>query len=456
MVSENKEDLQQKVEDVSFAASLNNRIRNSEGYPVYIVDDHDSIMKLFLTDKVIFENIFDVKKLASDKKDLEIFFSTTKQKKDTDSPVIFLVKSRSKDVLTVMNTLNASCIEVFYQDANYSFTGITTNNRAEIREEIRRQYQKNFSTAAVIDSFKDVINSTANTPPIPTGFDSLDKILNGGLHEGLISIGAMTSLGKTTFCMQIADHIAQSGHDVMIFSLEMSKNELISKSISRITYENAIARKLPLSNAKTQLGITDGSRYSKYSETEKILINEAISEYKNKVAQHLFIYESVADMTVNQIKDIIQNHYENNKELPVVVIDYLQLLQHEDKYINSNDKLRTDVNITSLKRISRDYKIPILVISSFNRTSYDKDITLSAFKESGGIEYSSDIIIGLQQTSEQPIKQSELTERIIKLSVLKNRQGVKGKEIEYRYQAAFNHYEESNIVSNRKKYDFTD
>ena len=116
------------------------------------------------------------------------------------------------------------------------------------------------------------------------------------------------------------------------------------------------------------------------------------------------------------------------------------MLQHDDKYINSNDKLRTDVNITSLKRISRDYKIPILVISSFNRMSYDKDITLSAFKESGGIEYSSDIIIGLQQTSERPLARSELTERIIKLSVLKNRQGKKDESITLRYQPAFNYY----------------
>lgn len=439
MVSENNPELQQ-VTERSYAAQLNNRIRNSNGYPVYIVDDHDSIMKLFLTDKVNIDNIFDVKKLSTDKEDMKTFFSETKIPKDTDSSVIFLVKSRSKEVKTVMNILNASCIEVFFQDANYSFSGITTNNRAEIRDQIRNQYRKNFSTAATIDNFRDVINSTANTPPIPTGFEGLDNILSGGLHEGLISIGAMTSLGKTTFCMQIADHIAANGQDVMIFSLEMSKNELISKSISRITYEKVRSQGLPISNAKTQLGITDGSRYSKYSENEKTLINEAISEYTSKVAQHLYIYESVADMTVKQINEIIENHYENNKEYPVVIIDYLQLLQHDDKYINSNDKLRTDVNITSLKRISRDYKIPILVISSFNRMSYDKDITLSAFKESGGIEYSSDIIIGLQQTSERPLARSELTERIIKLSVLKNRQGKKDESIILRYQPAFNYY----------------
>lgn len=442
MVSENPEELQTKVSDCSFAAQLNNRIRNSEGRPVYIVDDHDSIMKLFLNDRVDIDNIFDVKKLASNKDELKMFFSTTKQKKDTDSPVIVLVKSRTKEVQTVMNTLNASCIEVFYQDANYLFEGITTTDRAIIRDKIRSQYRRNFSTAATIDNFRDVINSTANTPPIPTGFDGLDSILQGGLHEGLVSIGAMTSLGKTTFCMQIADHIAESGHDVMIFSLEMSKNELISKSISRITYEKVKAKNIPLSNAKTQLGITDGSRYARYSETEKSLINEAISDYTSKVAQHLYIYESVADMTTKQINEIILNHYENNKEYPVVIIDYLQLLQHEDKYINSNDKLRTDVNITSLKRISRDYKIPILVISSFNRMSYDKEITLAAFKESGGIEYSSDIIIGLQQTSERPIARTEMTERIIKLSVLKNRQGRKDESIMLRYQPSFNHYTE--------------
>lgn len=91
--------------------------------------------------------------------------------------------------------------------------------------------------ASKIDSFKRHIAETANIKPISTGFKNLDNILGGGLYAGLYIIGAVSSLGKTTFSLQIADQIATSGTDVLIFSLEMATNELIAKSVSRLTYK---------------------------------------------------------------------------------------------------------------------------------------------------------------------------------------------------------------------------
>lgn len=452
MVTDNQ-GIQNQINDQSFAGCLNNRIRHAGGYPIYITEStfRSQLILAHVDDK----NIFDVDKLASDIKDLKEWFFKEKIPHDTDSPVIFLVKGRSPKAAKVMDILKSSYVTVYYQDANFSFNVITSNDRKEILNQIQDSYKSNFSTAPAISKFRNVIASNANTPPIPTGFDELDRILNGGLHEGLISIGAMTSLGKTTFCMQLADRIAASGHDVMIFSLEMSMNELIAKSISRITYEKVKADNKPISLAKTQIGITDGNRYYHYSDDEKKIISEAIDEYQNKVAQTLYIYESVADMTVKQIGEIIDTHYERTYNRPVVIIDYLQLIQHEDKYINSNDKLRTDVNISSLKRLSRKHKIPIIAISSFNRTNYNKESNLSSFKESGGIEYSSDIIIGLDQTSVEQISGANLTRRNIRLSVMKNRQGEKDKSIEYSYIPAFNYYEEIGRVKDKPKtYDY--
>jgi replicative DNA helicase len=60
-------------------------------------------------------------------------------------------------------------------------------------------------------------------------------LLDDGLYEGLYIVGAMSSLGKTTFVTQIGDQIANNGTDVLIFSLEMSRYELMAKSISRLT-----------------------------------------------------------------------------------------------------------------------------------------------------------------------------------------------------------------------------
>ena len=63
----------------------------------------------------------------------------------------------------------------------------------------------------------------------PTGFYELDDALCGGLYGSqLICIGAISSLGKTSFCLQIADQMAEAGKDVLIFSLEMSQDELLA------------------------------------------------------------------------------------------------------------------------------------------------------------------------------------------------------------------------------------
>ena len=71
-----------------------------------------------------------------------------------------------------------------------------------------------------------------------TGFNRLDRAIK--ITDGLYIIGAISSLGKTTFTLQIADHIAESGRDVIIFSLEMSRKELIDKSICRMIFSDWI------------------------------------------------------------------------------------------------------------------------------------------------------------------------------------------------------------------------
>ena len=100
-----------------------------------------------------------------------------------------------------------------------------------------------------------------------------------------------------------------------------------------------------------------------------------------------------------------------------------------------------------LKRISRDYKIAILGISSFNRENYSNAVTMSAFKESGAIEYSSDVLIGLQlkgigNKNFNFIEAKKKSPREIKLVILKNRNGRAGDIIEYSYYPMFNYFDE--------------
>lgn len=89
----------------------------------------------------------------------------------------------------------------------------------------REKYIKEKSVTNMVSEFLGGICESANTPAISTGFTELDCVLEGGLYEGLYIVGAVSSLGKTTFVLQIADQIAQHEQDVLIFSLEMSQYE---------------------------------------------------------------------------------------------------------------------------------------------------------------------------------------------------------------------------------------
>ena len=339
-----------------------------------------------------------------------------------------------------------SDLEAFISIINDNIQAVITE-----AETAKEKYISEVSVTGKIDEFLGQIKSSVDTPAIPTNFGELDKILDDGLYEGLYIIGAISSLGKTSFVLQIADQIAQQGQDVLIFSLEMATSELMAKSISRITYIECGENR---ERAKTTRGITAGKRHASYSNEEKALINEAISRYAS-YTDHLFIYEGTGEIGVTQVREITETHIKATGNKPVVIIDYLQILApHEPK---ATDKQNTDKAVFELKRLSRDMKIPVIGISSLNRDNYNTTISMAAFKESGAIEYSSDVLIGLQFagmgdisnedskkiTTESINRMKRETTRKIELKVLKNRNGVTGDSVSYEYYPMFNYFSET-------------
>lgn len=260
-------------------------------------------------------------------------------------------------------------------------------------EEAEREALKREAVAYTLPSFLKSIEESKRAAFIPTGYAPLDNILDGGLYAGLYIIGAISSLGKTTFCLNVADNIAQAGHDVLIFSLEMARNELIAKSISRLTLIKDLAENGSTAHAKTTRGILTGTRYPDYSQTERELIQRSIASY-GEYARNIYITEGVGNVGIEEIREKVRKHIKLTGKPPVVIIDYLQIIAPAD--LRATDKQNTDKAVLELKRLSRDYSIPIIGISSFNRDSYTAPVNMAAFKESGAIEYSSDVLIGLQ------------------------------------------------------------
>lgn len=324
--------------------------------------------------------------------------------------------------------------------------------RLQHAEEIEQQAAySTLSGAGRLEELRKTIRANANRAYTPTGFKSLDKELDGGLYPGLYILGAVSSLGKTTLALQVADNIARAGDDVLIFSLEMAAGELMAKSISRLTYELCSGK---VENAKTVRGYTTYKRYEHYSPTELMLIEQAEKAY-SAYAERITYIEGLGDIGAEQIKQAVKKHIEITGNKPTVIIDYLQILAPAD--VRASDKQNTDKAILELKRLSRDYDIAVVGISSFNRDNYTAAATMAAFKESGAIEYGSDVLIALQPAGMEEAgndkqkaankkklddcKASEV--RQVEAVILKNRNGKTGGTVAFKYNAMFNSFAEA-------------
>lgn len=197
-------------------------------------------------------------------------------------------------------------------------------------------------------------------------------------------------------------------------------------------------------NPKSQGQILDGKRYESYTPLERDVIYHAGENYKQE-ASRLWIYEVTDNLTVDNIKSLIEEHKKHTSVCPVVIIDYLQIITSIDHKLT--EKQSVDQIVKRLKQISRDFKIPVLAISSLNRESYKSPISMQAFKESGGIEYSADVLFGLQlkgveaKDFDVEIAKSK-TPREIELKILKNRRGRTGGSLLFEYYPKFNYFEQ--------------
>ena len=293
------------------------------------------------------------------------------------------------------------------------------------------------SAAYAIGELLDQAVRRGGRQAIPTGFAALDDVLDGGFYTGLYIIGAISSLGKTSFVLQIADHLAEQGQDVLYFSLEMGRIELMAKSISRESF-------LQAQNPEDALTARQVLRLGQLEPARAALLAESIETYRRK-ADRLFIREGLADIGAGEIRDAVREHIRLRGRKPLVVVDYLQILKPSDP--RATDKQNTDRAVVELKRVSRDFDLPVFAVSSFNRENYRAAVSMEAFKESGAVEYSSDVLLGLQLAGAgEPgldlNAEKARTPRRLELVLLKNRCGLPYAKIPYAYYAKYSCFQE--------------
>lgn len=292
-----------------------------------------------------------------------------------------------------------------------------------------------------LDEFNEYILDEERTKALSTGIDVIDEALEGGFYKkNLVILGAISSMGKTTLALQIADNIARQKEDVLIFSLEMAKEELIAKSLSRLSFLNTWKKSstyLALTTKEVMRG--KGVREDIPNNKDRVEVyKEVLEEYKDKIAKNIYISEcnESLELNVEVIDEKIKRHIAITGRKPFVIVDYLQIIK-SDKVKGTDTQIVASI-VTDLKRIARNNDITIFLISAFNRNSYSQEADLSSFRDSSTIEYTSDVLLSLQprvldgqtgdqdgkSTNKKKVNQEQQKEsRELTLKVLKNRNG---------------------------------
>lgn len=270
-----------------------------------------------------------------------------------------------------------------------------------------------------------------------TGFSNVDEII-GCLYPGLYVLGAISSLGKTTFVHQLGDQLARRGDHVLFFSLEQSRFEMVTKGMSRLTAQE---------NLKTAVSAID-IRQGVLTDT----VRRAAETYAG-FATNETIIESDFSMTIETITGMVEDYIKQTKVTPVVIVDYLQIIQPKEK---GTTKDAVDSHVKALKKLQTKYDLLLIVISSLNRQNYLTPIDFESFKESGGIEYTADVIWGLQlqvmneeafnhrenvKEKRDKVRYAKCSEpRKIEFVCLKNRYGVSSYTCGFDYYASYDYF----------------
>jgi len=292
-----------------------------------------------------------------------------------------------------------------------------------------------------------------------TGYANMDHIQS--FFPGLYCIGAPPSVGKTTISWQLANQQAYMGACVLYFSLEQTKYELVAKSLSHRFYMAY------LEDAKQNNGQSSLPRYTsadiRYGNADRTQLNNMAAVQARDTQDRLFVFDGGFSYTVDDIRHRIESFISRTGQTPVVIIDYLQIIAPKSGQKTLDTKDNIDQIVKELKQLQLQYNMTILVISSLNRQNYTMPVELGSFKESGSIEYTFDVVWGLQLSllndpnftdiydksgkklgkRNEPEKRIMLsqakqdTPRSLELSYIKNRFGPAGQSVSFAYFPAY-------------------
>lgn len=270
-------------------------------------------------------------------------------------------------------------------------------NFVHVKEELKVAYER----------IEKLHERTGTLRGIPTGFEGLDNLLSGLQKSDLIVIGARPSLGKTALALDIARNAAlQSGIPVGIFSLEMSREQVIDRLI-------ASDSQVPLWRLRTGR-ITDDLEF------------QMIQKSLDRLSRTPLFIDDTPSPNILQMRSMARR-LQVEHGLGLLIVDYLQLIAPRS---NTNNIVQQVTEIShGLKSLARELTVPVLAISQLSRSVDKRDNKipqLSDLRESGSIEQDADVVLFIyRKDRDQPDVPLE-EQNVAQINISKHRNGPLG------------------------------
>ncbi|WP_444752398.1 replicative DNA helicase [Pediococcus pentosaceus] len=327
------------------------------------------------------------------------------------TPLDFSAVKSMRDEFTLVSQLNND-IQLIRKSAynrqlNSAIAEYQANPFSENEQALREILAKNETVESVdngrldeaVEELKDSL-----THPKPRGistFKKLDSVLGGGMYGSMLfTIGARPSTGKTAFSVNLAYEALMNDKEVEVdfFTLEMNKQEMLNRFISRMT------------------GVSSSMLRSKANELNDIVKSLISKSTATLLNSKLRVYDGLE--TLGEIVQTIRKNASKTKQGKyLAIIDYIGLVKVpnvKERYIEVGEVTR------ELKRLTNEFNIPIVALSQLSRgieNRPDKRPQLSDLRESGSIEQDSNVVAFLHRP------QKVDSDRVVQLSIRKNREG---------------------------------
>lgn len=243
---------------------------------------------------------------------------------------------------------------------------------------------------------------------VRTGFPDLDTLTTGLQRSDLVILAARPSIGKTSLALNIAEHAAVTeGKTVGLFSLEMSKDQLVLRLLSSVSR---------IDSQRLRTGFLEEMDFTR------------LAPAMNSLAEAPVFIDDTPNISTMELRTKARR-LQAESGLDLVIVDYLQLMQATVVSRDANRVQEVSEISRGLKALARELEVPVLALSQLSRQAEmreSKEPRLSDLRESGSIEQDADLVLFLWRERERGTEESDGDGEVVNLKLAKHRNGPTG------------------------------